>query len=164
VVALGLSPEPILADFQRFFPEDGTPDAAVFVPDEPMPQPRLELATRAEDLSPAVRRAGAAGVELLLVLALGAGVAWLFGAGFWSTSAWTALAYYPVATALTGRTLGRPQVRRVAWARWLRRPSAVGGGASFDEVRTELPLRELAAEAEPSDSTDEFRPPQTAVH
>jgi transcriptional regulator with XRE-family HTH domain len=110
--AIGLSPEPVVAECLRLFPEDGHHDGdASNAPEADgmrltlaAERPRLSLLTAAQAL--------AAVADLGLVLTLGAVVTPLVGADFWTVSGLTALMYYPVATACLGQSA-------LSW--WLRR-------------------------------------------
>jgi hypothetical protein len=161
--ALGLPPEPILADFQRYFPEEGLPDPAPWVDEEPQPLPRLMLAHESDDGRVMRLRAASAGLELTLVLLLGALLAFVAGTGFWRTAGIVALLYYPSVTALTARTV---QLRLPRLPAWMAMGRAAHSRAEKDIYTVGPPgvPPDAIAGAGTDAAGDEFRPPHTAVH
>lgn len=116
--ALGIASDPLLADFQRYFPDDGTPAPHTWTSLEPMPSPRLTLA-RVEEPSNIFRtRVWSAGLEVAGVLALGLACSQLAGTAYLMTAGVLALLYYPVSTCLTGRTITSASWRLPAWLAW----------------------------------------------
>jgi transcriptional regulator with XRE-family HTH domain len=112
--AIGASSEPLVAEFVRLFPEDGTPvdeGSATSAP-EPMrltfPEVQHVAAERAF-----TSIAGAA-AELAGVVAAGIGLSYALGAGVMAACGATALIYYPLATAITGRTLTTGKLKWLA--------------------------------------------------
>ena len=111
--AIGLPAEPLVAEFVRLFPEDGSPvsDDILAAAHEPM---RLNFA-----VEPDTRVRRLAGQAASVLAELG-GVA-LAGTIVSFTTGWTvltasgavALVYYPVATALTGRVLSAAHLRSI---------------------------------------------------
>ena len=98
--ALGLPPEPFVADFVRMFPDEGPcPEVAETT------EFRLTLE---EGPSASLRmlrtRALIAGIEVALVLVLGSIFAWLLETPVWSASGLVALVYYPLASIFLERT------------------------------------------------------------
>jgi len=116
--ALGIAAEPLLADFQRYFPDDGTQPSQTWESVDALPLPRLTLATVDEPSNLLRTRALSAGLELAGVLTLGLACSQLAETGYVVTSGALALVYYPVATCLTGRTLTRASWRLPAWLAW----------------------------------------------
>lgn len=108
--AIGLPAEPLVAEFIRTFPEDGTPAATL---DVEAPEPMRLAFPAAPELSSHRVLAGAQGaaVELAAVVAIGAAIAWTAGTPFLTTCGVTALLYYPLATTATGRTLSTTRLR-----------------------------------------------------
>ena len=109
--AIGASSEPLVSEFVRLFPEDGTPvdeGTATSAP-EPMrltfPEVQHVAAERAF-----TSIAGAA-AELAGVVAAGVGLSYALGAGVMAACGATALIYYPLATAITGRTLSTGKLK-----------------------------------------------------
>jgi transcriptional regulator with XRE-family HTH domain len=101
--AIGVAPEPIVAEFTRLFPDQGTVEAAV------VPQPTSELRmTLAIDergvTTDAVTRVTIALLEVCLIVVVSVATAWVQGADVWRICAAVALIYYPLATALAGRS------------------------------------------------------------
>jgi len=126
--AIGLPAEPLVAEFVRIFPEDGTPAEAI---DLEAPEPmRLEFPAGPVLASHRVLAgARAAAVELGAVVAMGAAIGWAAGTPLLTTCGVMALLYYPLATTATGRTLSTTRMR------WL-----VGRGAPGPvEPATEAP-------------------------
>jgi hypothetical protein len=166
--ALGLDPEPLVSEFQRFFPEEGTPDPSVWIDDEPVPAPRLTLAQPRGGRYRFRMRALSAAAELALVVAAGWLVWRATGADFWLVSGIVALVYYPVATVVSGRTIDLPShVRNSAWATRFR-PHAAFAEKTFVEKTVERgpddALDDLRLAPGTDEAGDEFRPPQTAIH
>jgi transcriptional regulator with XRE-family HTH domain len=119
-IAIGLRPDPLLAEFLRLFPEDGLPDHADAV--EPMPLTLALDASAGRRL--ATRRLVTAVMELSAVVLAGAVAAWLLTAGVWTSSGILALIYYPITRACPVRTPRLRSVSRVialAPVEWLRR-------------------------------------------
>jgi transcriptional regulator with XRE-family HTH domain len=109
--AIGIPAEPLVAEFTRLFPEDGPPvkPEDVKEPSEPL---RLSFPSASESgpiriLEPL----SAALAELLVVAAIGLGIAFWRGLDALTTCGVIALVYYPVATALTGRVLSDTKLR-----------------------------------------------------
>jgi len=108
-LALGLPVDATLSEFQQLFPEDGeqrTP-AALAMPAGPL---RMTLADRAW-LRPSRAQVLAATIDLLLVAAITAAVAWWMPIGISTVAAVVAVVYYSLATACLACSPG-------AW--WLR--------------------------------------------
>lgn len=98
--AIGMSPEPLVAEFVRLFPDDPCSEAAE------ANELRLTL-----ECDPRAGRAAArnrvlvAVVEVSGVLLLGAIAAWVLDAALWTTSGVIGLVYYPLANVCVDRTL-----------------------------------------------------------
>jgi transcriptional regulator with XRE-family HTH domain len=110
--AIGAPSEPLVAEFVRLFPEDGAPaDESPAVPaQEPM---RLTFPEAPQLASQRVLSSvGGAAAELTAVLAAGVALSWLSGMAVMAACGAVALAYYPLATAVTGRTLS---ATRLSW-------------------------------------------------
>jgi transcriptional regulator with XRE-family HTH domain len=109
--AIGLPAEPLVAEFVRIFPEDGTPAEAL---DVEAPEPMRLGFPAGPELASHRALAGAQGaaVELAVVVAMGLAIAWAAGTPFLTTCGVTALLYYPLATTVTGRTLSPT---RIGW-------------------------------------------------
>lgn len=162
VVAIGLDPQPLLAEFIHLFPENGpAPDTIEQGSTTPRPAAamRLGLAVDARDhIGRAASHALAAAAEAGVILAVGGIIAFLAGTGFLPTAGLVALLYYPVAAAWTGRT---PQLRQLPTS--VRRVSHVVLEQAHAARRTRLylvPRRgQQAARAieDPARSDDEFR-------
>jgi len=119
VAALGLPPEPIVAEFVRLFPDGPRPEVAdvgafrLTFEREPSATRRVIYA-----------RAFIAIIEVCGVLAVGSTAAWLLDTAVWPLCGAAALVYYPLASvflerAATPRLLFQPAVP----ARWLRSAS-----------------------------------------
>jgi transcriptional regulator with XRE-family HTH domain len=109
--AIGAPSEPLVAEFVRLFPEDGMPpdDGTVMSAPEPMrltfPEAQHVAAQRA------FASVGEAVGELAVVLAAGVGLSFALGTSVMAACGATALVYYPLATAATGRTLSAGKVK-----------------------------------------------------
>lgn len=114
-VAIGLDPQPLVAEFIHLFPENGsTPEAAP--PSDGAsartnPAMRLNLAVEPRDhIGQLAARTVAALAELALVLGVGGLAALLSGTSFLATAGLVALLYYPLAAVCTGRALDLRQL------------------------------------------------------
>ena len=107
VVAIGLSPEPVLNDFGRLFPDDpaATPDG------EKPGELRLELAAGDSSAAVALRRLAVVVGELAAVSVLGTIGTWVLPVDALPAIGLTALAYYPVANLCVDRKLGARSLR-----------------------------------------------------
>lgn len=100
--AIGLPPEPIVAEFLRLFPEDSPAHETVHTVHEL----RLTLAVDARTATiAAAKRAVVALVELSGVLLVGAIAAWLLNADWLKTSGVIGLVYYPLAARCLGHRI-----------------------------------------------------------
>jgi hypothetical protein len=99
VVALGLPPEPIVAEFVRLFPDGTAPELP------PVTELRLTFEGEPSAASSTIRvRAIIATVELCGVTTMGSTVGWLFDVPMWSAIGVLALTYYSLASVLVERT------------------------------------------------------------
>lgn len=109
--AIGASAEPLVAEFVRLFPEDGAPpdEGTNMSAHEPM---RLTFPDAPHLASQRALSsvAGAAG-ELVVVVAAGLALSYFLEAGVLAACGATALVYYPLATAVTGRTLSSSRLK-----------------------------------------------------
>jgi len=111
--AIGVPTEPLVAEFVRLFPEDGSPvsDEVSAAAQEPL---RLTFAvepdTRVRHLA---AQAASAVAELGLVGMLGGIASLVTGWPLLISCGTAALAYYPLATALTGRVVSPAHLRSV---------------------------------------------------
>ena len=101
--AIGVSPEPIVAEFVRVFPEQGTVEAGLVPP--VTSELRMTLAMEGEGItSTAVARMMIALLEVCLIVTVSVATAWIKDVNVWTICAAVALIYYPIATALPGRS------------------------------------------------------------
>lgn len=107
VVAIGLSPEPVLNDFVRLFPEE---PAAVPAAERPA-ELRLELAVRDRSAAVALKRVAVVVGELASVTVLGTVGTWVLPVDPLPAIGLTALAYYPVANLCVDRKLAARSLR-----------------------------------------------------
>jgi transcriptional regulator with XRE-family HTH domain len=107
VGAIGMPVEPLVSEFTRLFPENGSPDVlAETVDDEPNGL-RLTLAgDERRRLASAALRIGSALLDLALVLAAARGLSFLSpgNSNVWALTGVVALIYYSMATCSGGRT------------------------------------------------------------
>jgi transcriptional regulator with XRE-family HTH domain len=95
--AIGVPPEPTVAEFARLFPDQGAVEAAVAP--QPASELRLTLALDAQGVTAeAFTRVMVALLEVSLVVAFSVGLAWFESADAWKICAAAALIYYPTAT------------------------------------------------------------------
>jgi transcriptional regulator with XRE-family HTH domain len=100
--AIGLSAEPIVAEFARLCPEPGQVDTAL--PPQVTSALRMTLANEREGMtSAAVIRVVIALLEVCLIVAVSIAAAWIQGVNAWRMCAALALICYPIATAFPGR-------------------------------------------------------------
>lgn len=161
--AIGVPVEPLVVEFGKMFPEDGSlaSEEAVAGAAEPL---RLTFAAESHPrIDRAASRAAAALGELALVGAIGGGVSLATGWPLLTACGAAALVFYPLATAVTGRVLSVAQLRRLVGAR------SLGGGAAADAVPEPAPLylvsRQPAAgpQLAVAVGADDFSQPRTAV-
>lgn len=114
--ALGLLPDPIVAEFVRLFPDGSCPEATAV----PSTELRLTLEHEPSATWSSIRlRALLSGLELCGVVSVSSLLAWLMETPFLSTSAVLALAYYSIAGTFLERS-PRPRLLLPAGpARWL---------------------------------------------
>ena len=107
VVAIGLSPEPLLNDFVRLFPDEpaGAPAA------EKLSELRLELAPRDTSTAVALKRIAVVVGELAAVTLLGTVGTWVLPVDTLPAIGLTALAYYPVANLCVDRKVAVRSLR-----------------------------------------------------
>jgi transcriptional regulator with XRE-family HTH domain len=107
--AIGLPPEPLLAEFLRLFPEDGTDPAFDTTPAS------LQLTLDAPPIGLRVaQRAGNAAVEVAAVAVVAAVVAWSASFTFLEALGLVAVCYYPVAMMLVDRASVLRQLKAFA--------------------------------------------------
>lgn len=101
--AIGVSPEPIVAEFTRLFPDRGRAPNA----DIPAPTSELRIGLVVDErwvTAPAVTRAIIALLEACLIVATAWAAARVEGANAWTICAILALMYYPLAAACLGQS------------------------------------------------------------
>lgn len=107
VAAIGLSPEPLLNDFVRLFPDQ--PGAA-----PPADRPvdfRLELAARDTSVSVALKRTAVVVGELAAISLIGTVGTWVLPVDLLPAVGITALVYYPLANLCVDRKLATRSLR-----------------------------------------------------
>jgi transcriptional regulator with XRE-family HTH domain len=107
VVAIGLSPEPVLNDFVRLFPDEPAATPVVEKPGEL----RLELAVRDTSTAVALKRVALVIGELASVTVLGTVGTWVLPVDPLPAIGLTALAYYPVVNLCVDRKLALRSLR-----------------------------------------------------
>jgi transcriptional regulator with XRE-family HTH domain len=163
--AIGVPTEPLVAEFVRLFPEDGSPvnEDMSAAAQEPM---RLTFAVEPDTRVRHLAAQAASGVvELGAIAVLGgiASIAW--GWPLLTACGTAALVYYPIATVLTGRVLSPGHLRGI-----LKVPAssvAAGGVPTTDAVAEPTPLylvsRSAPAALAIGVAADEFSQPRTAA-
>jgi len=106
--AIGVPPEPMVAEFVQLFPEDPWPETV----DANEPRLTLENDPHAGRVATG-RRVLVALTEVSGVLLLGAFVAWALNADLWTTSGVIGLVYYPLSNVCLERTLRLRSLDRV---------------------------------------------------
>ena len=163
--AIGLAPEPVVAEFARAFApesapaENGTATAGEL---------RLTLAHEPLPIPPADTPALAALAEAVCLAVLAAVVSWVTGSGFGATCAALALLYYPIGTAWLGCSPVGWYLKREAGIRATRdAPERLEPMVA--EKRDRLYLVKPAAESDaalaeqPADGDTDSRFPRSAV-
>jgi transcriptional regulator with XRE-family HTH domain len=162
--AIGVPTEPLVAEFVRLFPEDGSPvnEDMSAAAQEPM---RLTFAVEPDTRVRHLAAQAASGVVELGAIAVLGGIASITGGWPLLTACGTAaLVYYPIATVLTGRVLSPGHLRGI-----LKVPasSVAGGVSTTDAVAEPTPLylvsRSAPAALAIGVATDEFSQPRTAA-
>jgi transcriptional regulator with XRE-family HTH domain len=164
--AIGLPAEPLVAEFVRLFPEDGSPvseDVAALA-QEPM---RLTFAVEPDTRVRHLAAQAASGVAELAVVGVLGGIASLStGWPLLTACGAMALAYYPLATIVTGRVFSPAHVRSILKVH----PSGTTLPAgAMEPVAEPTPLYLVPRAAVPSASlaitvaADEFAQPRTAA-
>ena len=103
--AIGIAPEPVVAEFAGLFPEDGIVVEAPVVPQAPS-ELRMTLALDSQDITTAaLTRVTIALLEVCLIVAVSLmTTVWGPGIDPWRVCAVLALIYYPLATVFPGRS------------------------------------------------------------
>jgi hypothetical protein len=125
VLAIGLPPEPLVAEFVGLFPDDAVtsaepaaeqtaPAPSVVAPAPAAPRSPLALTLALDPPRPRLSDARllAALIEWTAVVSLGVVGAWVFGVSLLAGAGALALVYYPLMTAATGESLAARWVRR----------------------------------------------------
>lgn len=116
VIAIGLSPEGLTADFARVFPDD-----TVAAPTDRGAALRLTLAPDDRPNVSALKRVATVFGELVTVVAIGMLAGWLLDVNLWSAVGAMALAYYPISNLCVERRLlrtARPLRSRLRASLW----------------------------------------------
>jgi transcriptional regulator with XRE-family HTH domain len=105
LTAIGIAPEPVVAEFIRLFPEEGSPPAAGETSSDQPTELRLTFGDLPSPARRLCRRALAASVDLSAVATCGA-VGWATGVGVPESAAAGAVVYFTVATIAWGQSAG----------------------------------------------------------
>ena len=106
-VAIGLSPESLLNDFVRLFPDE----SAVLSAAEKPAEFRLELASRDTSAGVALKRVAVVVGEVAAISLIGTAGSWVVGVDSLVAIGLTALAYYPVSNLCVDRRIGLRSLR-----------------------------------------------------
>ena len=111
--AIGVAPEPVVAEFASLFPEDGMVVEAPVVPQAPS-ELRITLALDSRDVTTAaLTRVTIALLEVCLIVAVSLVITvWGPGIDPWRACAVLALIYYPLATVFPARSRALAQIQR----------------------------------------------------
>jgi transcriptional regulator with XRE-family HTH domain len=164
--AIGLPAEPLVAEFVKLFPEDGSPvsDEVSAAASEPM---RLAFAVEPDTrLRHLAAQAGAMAAEISAVGVLGAVASYAAGWPLLTACGAAALVYYPIATVLTGRALSPAHLRSI-----LKAPAGMAhptGLATSEPLAESTPLYLVPRASVPTPlvigvAADEFPQPRTAA-
>jgi transcriptional regulator with XRE-family HTH domain len=164
--AIGVPAEPLVAEFVKLFPEDGSPVSEDMgaLAQEPM---RLTFAVEPDTRVRRLAAQAASGIAELAAVGVIGGIASLvLGWPLLTACGAAALAYYPVATIVTGRVFSPAHLRGV-----LKVPAGMSqpAGALHTEAAEPTPLYLVPRTAAPAASlamgvaADEFAQPRTAA-
>jgi len=159
--AVGLPPEPLVAEFVRLFPEDGSSvsDEVIAAAQEPM---RLTFAVEPDTRVRHLTARAASVVAELGIVAITGGIASLVsGWPLLTACGAAALVYYPLATVLTGRVLSSAHLRSILKVH----PAGVMDGTLEQEPSPLylVPRQPAAPSLVVSVAADEFPQPRTAA-
>lgn len=153
VTAIGLSPEPMMAEFVRLFPDDPCPEVS------DANELRLTLASDPRASRVATRmRVVVALIEVSGVLLLGSIAASVLNAHLWTTSGVIGLVYYPLANMCLERTLRLRSLYGVIGPQPFHRLRVSAGALRLRHIIWQRPagsMRRL-----PQDANDETLPPR----
>jgi transcriptional regulator with XRE-family HTH domain len=164
--AIGVPAEPLVAEFVRLFPEDGSPvsEDMSAMAQEPM---RLSFAVEPDTRVRYLVAQAASGIAELAAVGVLGGITWM-------TTGWplltacgaAALAYYPVATIVTGRVFSPAHLRGILKVH----PAGTSqpAGAEHASVAEAVPLYLVPRASMPASlvvsvAADEFPQPRTAA-
>jgi transcriptional regulator with XRE-family HTH domain len=149
--AIGVAPEPLVAEFAKLFPDHGTVAEVAVVPQAPS-ELRLTLATDRRAVTMAtVARFTIALVEVILIVAVSLAMGWVQRFDSWRICAAVALIYYPLATAFPARSRAVAYVQSALQS--LRKPAPQLAGT---DVREALHLVMRPSDETPMESTEDF--------
>jgi transcriptional regulator with XRE-family HTH domain len=149
--AIGVAPEPLVAEFAKLFPDQGTVAEIAVVP-QPTSELRLTFAGDARAVTMAtVARFIVAVVEVSLIVAVSLAVAWVQRVDVWRICAAVALTYYPLTTAFPARSRAFAYVQSAFQN--LVKPAPQIAAA---DVREALHLVMRPASEAPMESTEDF--------
>lgn len=163
--AIGLPAEPLVAEFVRLFPEDGSPvsEDMSALAQEPM---RLTFAVEPDTRVRHFAAQAASGIAELAAVGVIGGIAAL-------TSGWplltacgvAALAYYPLATIVTGRVLSPTHLRGILKVHpaGTSQPAGTGEAVAEPTPLYLVPRPSVAQSLSISVAADEFPQPRTAA-
>ncbi len=126
-IAIGLSPEPLLNDFVRLFPDQPTAVPAAEKPGEF----RLELAARDSSAGVALKRVAVVVGELAAIGLIGMAGSWLGPVEPLPAIGLTALAYYPLSNLCVDRRMGLRSLRALVRSPL---PAAAPQPRSYEEI------------------------------
>jgi len=148
--AIGLAPEPVVAEFQRVFGGDGAERNGESPEDGDL---RLMLAGESDAVSPVLAQAAATLVEALGLAVVAGCISWIAAASFGAACGLCAFLYYPFASAFLGCTPAIWFIKREAASE-----SALLGtrraASSSDERRERLYLVKSGLEPERPSAQD----------
>jgi transcriptional regulator with XRE-family HTH domain len=164
--AIGVPAEPLVAEFVKLFPEDGSPvsEDMSALAQEPM---RLTFAVEPDTRVRRLAAQAASGIAELAAVGVIGGIASLVsGWPLITACGAAALAYYPVATIVTGRVFSPAHLRSV-----IKVPAGTSqpAGALHTDAAEPTPLYLVSRTAAPAASlamgvaADEFAQPRTAA-
>jgi transcriptional regulator with XRE-family HTH domain len=102
--AIGLPPEPVVAEFVQIFDTVGAADKPYDVPHTSGGELRLTLAVEPNRFPPGFTPALVGVIEAASIVLVAAAASWMTATGFATTSCALMLLYYPIATAYFGCT------------------------------------------------------------
>ena len=123
LIAIGLPPESVVAEFVRLFPDEEAAPAAADRDPEACPLSMTLAEDRTDLIAKARKRIVAATIDAGIVIVLWGVASWVMQADIWACGTVVALGYYSISTAALGRSFGSRWLENRSWKRLRPSPS-----------------------------------------